>query len=208
MSLVDSDTKGVGLAYPLRVECVQDRTTIRQWRRRLTACSASAGNGLHGAAGPDLPRWPVGGAERKTGWEINGDADPYGIQYLLNRARWSVAKARAALRGYVKEHLREPPAVGIVDETVFLKKGDPFGRGGAAVQQHDGTSGELPGGDLPGLHRGAGVYAAGLGTLPAQRVGQRADPGPTATGSGPARTGTKWAALHFHYRRQQATTLL
>ncbi len=25
---------------------------------------------------------------------------------------------------------------------------------------------------------------------------------------GPARTGTKWAALHFHYRRQQATTLL
>ena len=101
MSLVDSDTKGVGLAYPLRVECVQDRTTIRQCSRRLTACSASAGNGLHAAAGPDLPRRPVGGSERKTGWKINGDADPYGIQYLLNRARWSVAEARTALRGYV-----------------------------------------------------------------------------------------------------------
>ena len=69
---------------------------MRQCSRRLTACSASAGNGLHAAAGPDLPGWPVGGAERKTGREINGDAAPYGIQYLLNWARWSVVEARAA----------------------------------------------------------------------------------------------------------------
>lgn len=207
LSLVDSDTKGVGKTYPLRVECVQDRTTIRQCSRRLTASSASTGNGLHAAASPDLPRLPVGGAERKTGWEINGDADPCGIQYLLNRERWSVAEVRAALRGYVQEHLRGPRAVGIVDETAFLKKGIRSAGGGATVQRHDGTSGELSGGDLSGLHRGAGVYAAGLGTLPARRVDQRADPGPTATGSGPAGTGTKWVALHCHYRRQQATTL-
>ena len=137
MSLVDSDTKGVGFAYPLRVECVQDRTTIRQCSRSLTASSASTGNGLHAAASPDLPRLPVGGAERKTGWEINGDADPYGIQYLLNRARWSVAEVRAALRGYVQEHLRGPRAVGIVDETAFLKKGI---RSAGVARQYSGTT--------------------------------------------------------------------
>lgn len=78
---------------------------MRQCSRRLTECSASAGNSLQAAAGPDLPRRPVGGAERKTGREINGDAAPYGIQYLLNRARWSVAEARTTLCGYVQEHL-------------------------------------------------------------------------------------------------------
>ncbi|MCY3660310.1 MAG: hypothetical protein OXG36_14995 [Caldilineaceae bacterium] len=42
----------------------------------------------------------LSGAERKHGWqlaEVSGDADPYGIQYLRNRARWSVAEARTAL---------------------------------------------------------------------------------------------------------------
>ena len=68
----------------------------------------------------------LSGAERKNGWqlaEVNGDADPYGIQYLLNRARWSVAEARTALYGYVQDHLGDPQAVGIIDETAFLKKG-------------------------------------------------------------------------------------
>ena len=55
--------------------------------------------------------------------EVNGDADPYGIQYLLNRARWSVAAARTALCDYVQAHLGDPRAVGIIDETAFLKKG-------------------------------------------------------------------------------------
>ena len=44
----------------------------------------------------------LSGAERKNGWqlaEVNGDADPYGIQYLLNRARWSVTEVRTALCG-------------------------------------------------------------------------------------------------------------
>ena len=76
--------------------------------------------------GPGLPGRPAGGAERKNGRqlaEVNGDADPYGIQYLLNRARWSVAAARAALCGYVQVHLGDPRGVGIIDETAFLKKG-------------------------------------------------------------------------------------
>ena len=53
----------------------------------------------------------LSGAERKNGWqlaEVNGGADPYGVQYLLNRARWSVAEARTALCGYVQDHLGIP----------------------------------------------------------------------------------------------------
>jgi len=76
--------------------------------------------------GPGLPGRPAGGAERKNGWQLaeaNGDPDPYGIQYLLNRARWSVAAARTALYGYVQDYLGDPQAVGIIDETAFLKKG-------------------------------------------------------------------------------------
>ncbi|MCY4520661.1 MAG: transposase, partial [Caldilineaceae bacterium] len=67
----------------------------------------------------------LSGAQRKNGWQLaeaNGDADPYGIQYLLNRARWSVTEARTALGGYVQEHLGDAQAVGIIDETAFLKK--------------------------------------------------------------------------------------
>ena len=66
------------------------------------------------------------GAERKNGWQLaeaNGDADPYGIQYLLNRARWSVTEARPALCGYVQDYLGDPQAVGLIDETACLKKG-------------------------------------------------------------------------------------
>ncbi|MCE2467268.1 MAG: transposase [Caldilineaceae bacterium] len=68
----------------------------------------------------------LSGAERKNSWQLaesNGDADPYGIQYLLNQARWSVAEARTALCGYVQDHLGDAQAVGIIDETAFLKKG-------------------------------------------------------------------------------------
>ena len=59
----------------------------------------ASGPGPHAAADPGPPGRPADGAERKKGWqlaEVNGDADPYGIHYLLNRARWSVAEARTA----------------------------------------------------------------------------------------------------------------
>ena len=122
------------------------------------------------AAGPGRP---AGGAERKNDWqlaEVNGDADPYGIQYLLNRARWSVAAARTALGGYVQAPRGDLQAVGIIDETAFLKKG-PHSAG--VARQYSGTAGR-PSGGLPGLCRGAGLHAAGRETLPAQGLGQRA----------------------------------
>lgn len=45
------------------------------------------------------------------------------MQYLLGRAAWSADAVRHALRTYVVEHLGEPDAVLIVDETGCLKKG-------------------------------------------------------------------------------------
>ena len=85
----------------------------------------------------------LGGAQRKNGWQLaeaNGDADPYGIQYLLNRARWSVADARTALCGYVQDHLGDPQAVGIIDETAFLKKGT---HSAGVARQYSGTAGRV-----------------------------------------------------------------
>ena len=85
----------------------------------------------------------LGGAQRKNGWQLaeaNGDADPYGIQYLLNRARWSVAEARTALCGYVQDHLGDAQAVGIIDETAFLKKGT---LSAGVARQYSGTAGRV-----------------------------------------------------------------
>lgn len=68
----------------------------------------------------------LSGAERKNGWqlaEIHGDRDPYGIQYLLGRARWSVTGAREALCHYVRDHLEDPQGVLVCAERGFVKKG-------------------------------------------------------------------------------------
>ncbi len=85
----------------------------------------------------------LSGAERKNSWQLaesNGDADPYGIQYLLNRARWLVAEARTALCGYVQDHLGDAQAVGIIDETAFLKKGT---HSAGVARQYSGTAGRV-----------------------------------------------------------------
>ena len=65
-------------------------------------------------------------AERKNGWQLAeqaGDTTPDGMQRLLNHARWDPDQVRDDLRGYVVEHLGDPQAVLVVDETGFLKKG-------------------------------------------------------------------------------------
>ena len=85
----------------------------------------------------------MSGTERKNGWqlaEVNSDADPYGIQYLLNRVRWSVADARTALCGYVQEHLGDLQAVGIINETAFLKKGT---HSAGVARQYSGMAGRV-----------------------------------------------------------------
>jgi SRSO17 transposase len=82
-------------------------------------------------------------AERKNSWqlaEVSGDTTPYGFQHLLRRALWAPAAVRDELRRYVIQHLGEPGAVLVIDETGFLKKG----RHSAGVaRQYSGTAGRI-----------------------------------------------------------------
>lgn len=64
--------------------------------------------------------------ERKNGWHLAehaGDAAPYGIQHLLDRAVWDADAVRDDLQGYVRAHAGHPAGVLVIDETSFLKKG-------------------------------------------------------------------------------------
>jgi SRSO17 transposase len=64
--------------------------------------------------------------QRKNGWQLAesvGAATPYGIQQFLYRAKWNPDDIRDDLRAYVVEHLGEPEAVLVIDETGFVKKG-------------------------------------------------------------------------------------
>jgi SRSO17 transposase len=68
----------------------------------------------------------LGNVGRKNGWqsaEHAGEATPDGMQRLLATADWDPDLVRDDLRTYVVEHLGDPQAVLVVDETGFLKKG-------------------------------------------------------------------------------------
>jgi SRSO17 transposase len=82
-------------------------------------------------------------AERKNSWqvaEVSGDATPYGVQHLLRRALWDPDAVRDELRCYIVQHLGDPEAVLVLDETGFLKKG----RHSAGVaRQYSGTAGRV-----------------------------------------------------------------
>src|SRR5438067_3262256 len=64
--------------------------------------------------------------ERKNGWqlaELAGEPTPDGMQHLLARADWDADAVRDDLRAYIVEHLGDPAAVLVIDETGFVKKG-------------------------------------------------------------------------------------
>ena len=83
---------------------------------------------------------PVG---RKNGWQLAehaGERTPDGMQRLLATADWNPDLVRDDLRVYVVEHLGDPAAVLVVDETGFLKKGTTS----VGVQrQYSGTAGKV-----------------------------------------------------------------
>ena len=81
--------------------------------------------------------------ERKNGWqiaEVNGETTPYGVQHLLGRAQWDADEVRDDLRPYLVEHLGDPQAVLVVDETGFLKKGQ---HSAGVARQYSGTAGRI-----------------------------------------------------------------
>jgi SRSO17 transposase len=96
------------------------------WRRAL-AC-------LRGLLSP---------LERKNGWqlaEVAGDATPDGVQDFFSRRHWDADAVGDDLRAYVAEHLGEPDAVLVLDETGFLKKGD---KSAVVQRQYSGTAGRI-----------------------------------------------------------------
>jgi SRSO17 transposase len=82
-------------------------------------------------------------AERKNSWqlaEISGAPNPYGFQHLLGRADWDPDTLRDRLRTYVTDYLADPDAVGVIDETGFLKKGI---HSAGVARQYSGTAGRI-----------------------------------------------------------------
>jgi SRSO17 transposase len=81
--------------------------------------------------------------ERKNSWqlaEVSGDTTPYAFQHLLRRALWDPEAVRDELRTYILQHLQDPDAVLVIDETGFLKQG----RHAAGVaRQYSGTAGRI-----------------------------------------------------------------
>ena len=118
---------------------------------------------------------------RKNCWTIAehaGDASPDGMQHLLGRAVWDPDAVRDDLRAYVVEHLGDPEAVLVVDETGDLKKGTTT----VGVQrQYTGTAGRIENAQV-------GVYLAYAsrcrarldrpGAVPARGLDRRSRPLP------------------------------
>jgi SRSO17 transposase len=80
---------------------------------------------------------------RKNCWTIAehaGDPNPDGMQHLVARAVWDKDKVRDDLRDYVVEHLGDPEAVLVVDETGDLKKGTATV---GVKRQYTGTAGRI-----------------------------------------------------------------
>jgi len=81
--------------------------------------------------------------ERRNGWQLAealGEATPDGVQRLLRTARWDAEAVRDDLRSYVIEHLGDPAAVLVIDETGFLKKGT---KSAGVARQYSGTAGRI-----------------------------------------------------------------
>ena len=79
--------------------------------------------------------------ERKNGWQLAeeaGEATPDGMQRLLSTAHWNADTVRDDLIAYVQDHLADPDAILIIDETGFLKKGK---KSAGVKNQYSGTAG-------------------------------------------------------------------
>src|SRR3954454_14294311 len=89
---------------------------------------------------------------RKNCWTIAehaGDATPDGMQHLLSRAVWDTDGVAEELRDYVVDHLGDPGAVLVIDETGDLKKGTHTVGVQREVHRHRRADRELAGRGLP-----------------------------------------------------------
>jgi len=128
-------------------EAAADIEEVRAWAAGLEALHARIA-GRFARAEPRRRalaylRGLLGNMTRKNGWQLAehaGEATPDGMQRLLASADWNPGLVRDDLRAYVVEHLGDPGAVLVVDETGFLKKGTTS----VGVQrQYSGTAGKV-----------------------------------------------------------------
>lgn len=80
---------------------------------------------------------------RKNGWqlaELIGEMTPDGVQRLLSSAKWDEDSVRDELQRYIVEHLGNSPAIGVLDETGFLKQGN---KSVGVKRQYSGTAGRV-----------------------------------------------------------------
>ena len=128
----------------------------------------------------------LAGLPRKNCWTIAehaGDATPDGMQHLLAHAKWDADGMRDDVRGYVAEHLGDPRAVLVVDETGDLKKGTAT----AGVQrQYTGTAGKITNCQV-GVFLAYAVPAAGVRVL----IDRELDVPRSWTGTGAPRQGSR-----------------
>jgi SRSO17 transposase len=80
---------------------------------------------------------------RKNSWQVAeaiGDRIPDATQRLLYRSKWSADAARDRLRQFVAEVFGEEDAIGVVDESGFIKKGE---HSVGVKRQYSGTAGKV-----------------------------------------------------------------
>src|SRR5258705_52707 len=138
---------------------------VAQWADELQALHARIAPRFERAEPCRRALWYLEGllshAERKNGWQLAeeaGEGTPDGMQRLLNAARWDVDAVRDGLVAYVREHLADPTAILVIDETGFLKKGT---KSPGVLRQYSGTAGKLENCQI-------GVFVAYSSLLPAQ----------------------------------------
>jgi SRSO17 transposase len=138
---------------------------VAQWADELAA--------LHRRIGPHFERAEprrralaylqglLSQTERKNGWQLAeeaGERTPDGMQRLLNASRWDAEGVRDDLIAYVRQHLADPAAIMVIDETGFLKKGT---KSAGVQRQYSGTAGRRENCQV-------GVFVAYSSLVPAQ----------------------------------------
>src|SRR3954465_14198248 len=120
---------------------------VRDWGQQLDQVARQIGARFPRSETRDRVRAYLAGllgpVQRKNAWQVAeqiGDADPYGVQYLMGRADWDPDEVRDDLRAYVVGALGDPEAVLVLDETGFLKKGT---KSTGVARQYTGTAGRV-----------------------------------------------------------------
>jgi SRSO17 transposase len=120
---------------------------VRAWGRELDAVALRIGSRFPRSETRDRVRsylvGLLGPVQRKNAWQVAeqiGDADPYGVQYLMGRSEWDPDAIRDDLRDYLVEVLGDPDAVLVLDETGFLKRGT---KSACVARQYTGTAGRI-----------------------------------------------------------------